>query len=209
MRSQARASLGESIQAMRGHSSQLWGRPRTLHPALEEEEGRQNTEHRVFKPGQFTSGPGEIKGLLAIALLPVPSYRNASSPYPSTGCCTRTCNCISIVDDISTMSMWKVSPGLVCCVRSHRCPCSLVLVPPSPTHPSKWSSSIMAFQKPPLTPPLNCLYFLLSQFWYMSHFSREFFPDHPLPLNLNVFSLVILSYSIMFFPFMAFIPVCN
>ena len=50
---------------------------------------------------------------------------------------------------------------------------------------------------------------LLSQFWYMSHFSREFFPDHPLPLNLSVFSLVILSYSIMFFPFMAFIPICN
>ena len=122
MRNQTRASLGESIQAMRGHSSQLWGRPRTLHPAPEEEEGRQNTEHQVFKPGQFTSGPSEIKGLLAITLLPVPSYRNASSPYPSTGCCTRSCNCISIVDDISTMSTWKVSPGLVCCVRSTQMP---------------------------------------------------------------------------------------
>lgn len=122
MRNQARASLGESIQAMRGHSSQLRGGPRTLHPAPEEEEGRQNTEHQVFKPGQFTSCPGEIKGLRAITLLPVPSYRNASSPYPSTGCCTQLCNCITIVDDVSTMSTWKVSSGLVCCVRSTQMP---------------------------------------------------------------------------------------
>ena len=48
----------------------------------------------------------------------------------------------------------------------------------------------MAFQKPLPPPPLNGLYFLLSQFWYMSHFSREFFPDHPLPLNLSVFLLL-------------------
>ena len=76
----------------------------------------------MFKPGQFTSGPGEIKGLLAITLLPVPSYRNAFSPYPSTGCCTWLCNCITIVGTISTMSMWKVSPGLVCCVWSTQMP---------------------------------------------------------------------------------------
>ena len=122
MRNQARASLGESIQAMRRHSSQPWRGPRAPHPAPEEEEGRQTTERQVFKPGQFTSGPGEIKGFLAITLLPVPSYRKAFSPYPSTGFCTRLCNCITVVGTISTMSMWKVSPGLVCYVRSTQMP---------------------------------------------------------------------------------------
>lgn len=122
MRNQARASLGESIQAMRGHSSPLWGGPRAPHPAPEEEKGRQNTECQVFKPGQFTSGPGEIKGLLAIALLPVPPYRNAFSPYPSTGCCTQLCSGITIVGAISTMSVWKISPGLVCLVQSTQMP---------------------------------------------------------------------------------------
>lgn len=163
----------------------------------------------MFKPGQFTSGPGEIKGLLAITLLLVPPYRNAFSPYPSTGCCTQLCSGIPIVGAISTMSVWKVSPGLVCLVRSTQMPMQPGFCTTKSYSSIQVGSDIMAFRKPLPNPPLNCLYFLLSQFWYMSHFSREFFPDHPLPLNLSVFSLVILPYSIMFFPFMAFIPICN
>lgn len=82
MRRRARASLGGWMQATRRHSSQLPGRPEKAPPCTNAALGQERAEgeQEAFEPGQCARGPGEAKGVLAIALLPVPHFRSVFSP---------------------------------------------------------------------------------------------------------------------------------
>lgn len=87
MRSQARASLGESIQAMREHSSQLLSRPENAPWCTVAAQGGggggriQNMKH--LSEGNLLAVLVKLRGSWPPSLLPVPSFKNAFSPRPS------------------------------------------------------------------------------------------------------------------------------
>lgn len=182
MRKQTRASLGKSIQARRRHPSQLLRRPENTPPGT-------HCSPMKRRGDRIQNMKCSSKGNLPVVLvkLRAPSHHLAPRSLPQESFFSlsqhRFLHTVAQVHNNrgchSHPVYVKVSLGLVLCTVYTAVHGGLVPAPPSPTHPSKQSSNVTALQKPLLTPPLNCLYFLLSQVWDIYHFSREFFPDHP------------------------------
>lgn len=174
----------------------------------EEEKGRQNTECQVFRffrpiyqRSWWKLRPPAIAFVscslpVGMLFLPIP-YRllhTAVQRHNHSGCHFHHVCVEDIPQDLCALYSLHRCPAWLCTTKSY----SSIQVG------IRYHGLSETSPKPSSELPLL---FAVS-IWYMSHFSREFFLTIPCP-STSVCFLVILPYSIMFFPFMAFIPICN